>query len=313
VSQYASAPTRMQQPGTAKLLPGRGALGRSYWRNALASRAVLVPLIPALIFFTAFLVVPLAITLWLSLAPSVLIQQGVSGLGLGNYVYYFQTGFYVEALVRTVLISLATMFCSLLVGYPTAYILRGVSNRVGSTLLLALTFPILAGPIVVVIGWMVLLSSGGPLSQLLFLLRLVKAPPNFIGTELAVTISLIQFTVPFVVLNIFNSLARIDPVLKLAAESLGANPWRAFWEVTWPMSLPGVLSASLISFSLAMSAFVAPHYLGGDARLEATTLIYQFMLGTFNWQMASTVAVLLVAVSLGILFAQDRIVSKAIR
>ena len=95
--------------------------------------------------------------------------------------------------------------------------------------------------------------------------------------------------------------------------SLGAGPWDTFVSVIWPLSLPGVLSASLLAFSLAMSAFVTHAYIMGEVRLVITTLINQLLITAFNWEMASTAAIILLILSVAILLVYNRLVRQAIR
>jgi putative spermidine/putrescine transport system permease protein len=254
----------------------------------------------------------LCITIYYSLRPNSLLEGAAALTPAANYVYLARRGVYLDAFVRTFRLALYVVAGALLLGYPTALALRRLQARVGSTLILGLSFPILGGPLVVVLGWMLLLPGRGPVNSLLIGLGLVSEPIRFIGTELAVVIALVQFTLAFVVLSIFNSLMRIDPYLTEAASSLGASPWRAFLHVTWPLSLPGVLSASILAFSLTVGAFIAPHYLGGETLLVATTLIAQLMLTVFNWELASTAAVVLIALSLVIIAVYNRIVARAI-
>ncbi len=227
-------------------------------------------------------------------------------------MYLAQHGVYVDVFVRTFRLAAYVVMGSLLLGYPAALALRHLHTRLGSTLILGLSFPILAGPLVIVMGWMLLLPKNGPVNHLLLGLGLIHQPMQFIGTETAIVIALVQFTLAFVVLNILGSLLRIDPALIEAAGSLGANPSRAFWHVTWPLSLPGVFSASILAFALAAGAFMAPYYLGGDTQLVATTLVTQFMLTAFNWELASATAVVLVAMSLVMIFIYSKTVTRVI-
>src|SRR5579863_6783067 len=108
-----------------------------------------LPLAPGLVFLTLFLVLPLAATAWLSLSPNVLIK--FDGPGLDNFAYLIGKAYYVDVLWRTVRVALATTLAALVLGYPAAYVLRAVSERLGSTMVIGLTFPILAGPLVVVL------------------------------------------------------------------------------------------------------------------------------------------------------------------
>ena len=271
------------------------------WWTALA-------LTPAVVFLTLFMVIPLLLMFTQSLHPTKLIGEGSRSIGLANYLYLAQRSVYVEAFVRTFHLALYAVVGAVLLGYPTALVLRQLHERAGSTLVLGLTFPILAGPLVVVLGWMLLLPKTGPVNHILVSLGVVSSPIQLIGTETAVVIALVQFSLSFVVLNILNSLLRIDPTLTEAASSLGANPLRTFWHITWPLSLPGVLAGAIIAFGLAVSAFVAPQYLGGDTLLVATTLIGQFILTRLNWELASATGLVLVIISIGAIFVFNKVV-----
>ena len=279
--------------------------GRDRWHG-------LLPLVPGLVFLLLFMLFPLSLSIYYSLQPNALLPPQAASAPAANYVYLLKRHVYVDAFLRTLRLAAYVVTGALLLGYPTALALRRYHARLGSTLILGLSFPILAGPLVIVLGWMLLFIRGGPVNQLLMTLGLIGQPIVWIGTERAVAIALIQFTLAFVVLSIFNSLMRIDPALIEAAGSLGANPVRAFWYVTWPLSLPGVVSGSILAFSLAVGAFMAPHYLGGDTRLVATTLIAQFMLTAFNWELAATAAILLVGAALVFIAVYNKAVGRLV-
>ena len=103
---------------------------------------------------------------------------------------------------------------------------------------------------------------------------------------------------PFAILTLYTAIKQIPRDLYEAAESLGAGPVRAFRDVTLPLSLPGVLSTSIILFSLSASSYISPHYLGGAAELTLTTLIGQFILSTYNSPLAGAAAILLLLIML---------------
>lgn len=267
-------------------------------------------LLPAVALLVVGLLVPLAATAWLSLSPNVLVS--FEGPALENYRYLFGKDYYLDAILRTLRIAFKVTLVSLAVGYLAALALKGVAQRVGATMIVGLTFPILAGPLIIVLGWMMLLADGGPLLRPLVQAGWI-APLRLIGTETAIVIGLVHFTLPFVVLTLYASLRQIPEDLAEAARSLGAGPWQVFRRITWPLSLPGVLSAALIAFSLAASAYVSPHYLGGAVQLVLTTLVGQFILVTFNSQMAAAAAMLLLVIMVVIVFVFTRLVSRLIR
>src|ERR1700710_1287679 len=122
-----------------------------------------VLLLPPALLLIVFLAVPLCATIWLSLSPNVLVH--FSGHGFGNFGYMLSKSYYIGVGLRTLRLALETTVVSLVLGYLAALVLRDLPARVSGALTLAMTLPILAGPLVVVLGWMILLSDGGPMLQ----------------------------------------------------------------------------------------------------------------------------------------------------
>ncbi len=274
-------------------------------------------LLPATIFYFIFMLAPLAVVIYYSIQPNPLITEEIEGFTWKNYAYFFTQRYYADTVLRTLKFSLISAIISVVVGYTTALVIQKYSNKIGSTAILALSFPILAGPIVTVMGWMIMLTSTGAIGQSVAFFRTLLgyevATKRLLGTDVAVIIGMVHFNLAFVVLNILNVLEKIEPSLQEAAMNLGANRWKTFWSVVWPMSLPGVLSASLISFALSMNSFVTPLYLGNTSRPVLTTLISQFMLSTYNWQMASATSVILLVISLVIIVSYNHVVNRSIK
>jgi ABC-type spermidine/putrescine transport system permease subunit I len=266
-------------------------------------------LFPSAALLTVFLLVPLCATAWLSLSPNVLID--FPGHGFGNYAYLLGKPYYATVLVRTLRLAAEVTVLSILIGYPAALAMRGLSASRAGAIALAMTLPVLTGPLVVVLGWMILLSKGGPLLAPLADLGIVV--PKLLGSETGIVIGSVHFVLPFVVLSLASLLRGIPEHLLEAAQSLGASPQKCFCRVIFPLSLPGILSAMIIAFSLGASAFVAPHYLGGPADLTLTTLVSQFVLATYNGEMAATVSVVLLIVMAATVFLMTALVSRHLR
>jgi ABC-type spermidine/putrescine transport system permease subunit I len=142
---------------------------------------------------------------------------------------------------------------------------------------------------------MALLPNRGPLFGPLIDAGWIS-PPNVLGTEFAVLISLVQFMLPFAILTLYTSLRQIPNDLYEASQNLGANAIQKFMHITLPLSLPGILSSTIIVFSLGASSYISPHYLGGASEQTLTTLIAQFVLVTYNSPMAAASAMLLIVV-----------------
>jgi putative spermidine/putrescine transport system permease protein len=265
---------------------------------------------PASVFLFLLLVVPLLATLYLSLQPNVLLTFDPPSFA--NYAHLLSVPYYYEVLLRTLRTAFVSTLIALLIGYPSAYVLKLLSGRFAGTMVIGLTFPILAGPLVVILGWMILLADGGPILRPLIALGVVP-PLHLLGSEAAVDISLVHFTLPFVILTLHSSFKQIPNAAIEAARSLGASWWQVVRHVIWPLSVPGVTSAVLIAFSLSASSYISPHYLGGPNQLTLTSIVAQFVFGTYNVQLAGAAALLLLAVMAVTTLAFTKLTARMVR
>jgi ABC-type spermidine/putrescine transport system permease subunit I len=267
-------------------------------------------LLPSLLLVAALLGLPLIVILVTSFQPNALFP--INGAGLFNYEYLLGSKYYLGILIRTLRLAIVGALVTVPLGYVTAMLLQRVSGRAANLAMMGLTFPILAGPLVVILGWMALLPNRGPLFGPL-VDRGWIAPPDVLGTEVAVLASLVQFMLPFAILTLYTSLRQIPNDLYEASQNLGANALQKFLHVTLPLSLPGILSSTIIVFSLGASSYISPHYLGGAADQTLTTLIAQFVLVTYNSPMAAAAAVLLIAVMMAFIFGIGALFGRLIR
>jgi len=142
-------------------------------------------------------------------------------------------------------------------------------------------------------AWVNILQRDGLLNQVLLALRIVDEPPAWLATDTAVYIGIVYSYLPFMVLPIYATLEKMDDTLIEAAADLGCPRWKAFWLVTLPLSLPGVLAGALLCFIPIVGEFVIPDLLGSSQ----TTMIGQRLWTEFfankDWPVASAVAVVL--------------------
>ena len=267
-------------------------------------------LLPSALLLLLFLALPLSATVWLSLEPNALVR--FEGHGFGNYGYLAGRAYYLGVVARTFRLAAESTAIALLLGYPAALALRGETERTAGTLSLLMTLPVLAGPLVVVLGWMILLSNGGPLLGPLVRAGVIGRV-QWLGSETGILIGVVHFVLPFVVLSLASVVRGLPQPLLEAARSLGARPLARFRLVIFPLALPGLVSATVIAFSLSMSSFVAPHFLGGPADLTLTTLISQFVLATFNGQLAAAAATVLLVLMTSVIGALTIGAARAVR
>ena len=248
-------------------------------------------LLPA-VLITASLLVACLIILRFSFNTWSPASGMVSSWTLANYVAFLSDSFHYRAFLTTLKIGVIVTGTALILGYPVAYLLS-ISRR-KHLILFLIVLPLMMDVLVRAYGWIVLLSRSGLVNRALVWTGVLERPMQFLGTETAVVLELLHEVLPFMILPIAGVLQRIDPALREAAIGLGASRPAAFLRVTLPLSLPGLLAGTLLTFTLTMSAFVAPLVLGGGRVPMMSILIQQQMTMLLNWPAGSAQAIVLV-------------------
>lgn len=244
--------------------------------------------LPLAIFLQLFYVVPLLLLIANSF-------QGDGGVGitLKNYTDFFDNPVNVKVLIDTFLMGIQVTIVSLLIGYPVAYLYIKASSFWKGVLTFLIMLPLLTSAVVRTFGWVVILGRQGLINTALLQLGIIEEPIRLLFTHNGVLIALTQVWMPMMVLPIVASLAQIDPRLAAASESLGGGFWRTFWQITFPLTLPGIISGSLLVFALTVSSFVTPSIIGGGQLIYLPTLIYQQGIILLNQPFAAAVSTLL--------------------
>ena len=278
--------------------------GVAVTRTGARRRLDLLPIVllgPAVLWTLAFFLVPLA----------VMIRQSFvrEGFSLFYYQKLFSTPLYVGAMVKTLEISLVVTAGCLLLGYPVAYLIATAGPRVRSLVLLLVLIPYWLDYIVRSYSWMVLLGRMGLINRTLMALGLMGEPVSILYTVWSVYVGMIQILLPLMVLTLYGAMHGIDQRLVQAAAIHGAGPWEAFRRVFFPLSLPGVYGACLLTFVVSMGFYITPALLGGRKEAMISQLIYTLASDMLDWPLASAVSALLLAVSLVIVIVYNRLFS----
>ena len=228
---------------------------------------------------------------------------------LENYIRFFADEFYRSVFLDTVKISLTVTVLALVLGYPLAYLLSISRHR--GILMFLIIMPLVMDVLVRAYGWIILLSDRGLVNVLLVTLGILDSPTRLIYTRASVVMELLHEVLPFTILPIASVLQKIDPSLKEASIGLGANKLRTFWQVTLPLSLPGILAGTILTFALGMSAFVAALILGGGRVHMMSTLIRQQMTVLLNWPLGSAESVILVVLVMVLMYFYTRTLRRA--
>lgn len=198
-----------------------------------------------------------------------------------------------EVMWRSARYALTTTAACLLLGYPLAYYIAVYGGRFRSQLLILVVLPFWTSYLIRTFAWTTLLQKEGVINAVLLKLHLISQPLQMLNTDFSVILGLTYGFLPFATLPIYVSLENQDRSLVEAAADLGATPMQAFWKVVFPLSLPGVISASLITFVPAMGDFVSAEILGSPETQMIGNLIQQQFLALFNWPMGSALSLVL--------------------
>ena len=262
---------------------------------------------PALLLFTALLLVPLLLTAVLSFN----VYDTTTGVQAGqytleHYVHVFTDDYYLGIFWRTFWISLLVTLICVAVGAPEAYVLSRMRNPWRSILLLIVLAPLLVSVVVRAFGWSMLLGPEGLVNGALRFIGI--GPVKMLYTEIAVVVALVHVMLPFMVIPVWTSLQKLDPGVENAALSLNASPFTTLRRVVLPQVMPGVLSGSLIVFGLSASSFAIPGLLGGRRLKMVATIVYDEYLHELNWPLGATVALVLLVANMIVMLSFNRVV-----
>lgn len=265
---------------------------------------------PALTLFGVLLLVPLCMTFFLSFNSFGFYTGIENTVSMENYAEVVSDSYFWEIFGRTFAIALATTFFCALLGVPQAYILYRLSPAWRSIVVLIVIGPLLISVVVRTLGWAILLGNNGVINSALQNWGLIEHPIKMMYTSGGIVLALTHVFLPFMVLAVWAALQRKDPAVEAAAESLGARPFTIFRRIVLPQVIPGILSGSLIVFSMAASSFATPAILGGRRVKVVATTVYDEFLNTLNWPLGAAIAMLLLASVMVIMLAWNRLVER---
>lgn len=263
----------------------------------------------------ALLLLPAALAL-LTLAAAYVIFLGVSfatqtpggitygaPFGLHNYLRFINSGPDVSVLVLTVLYSVRITLLVTALGYPLGYFLVRSGRPFWRNLLLGLlVVTFFSGSVTRAYSWLVLLGNHGLVNVLLEGMGLTGHPIRMIYNFTGVSVALVHFLLPYFVFTIIGTMKNLPRGCEDAARDLGAGPLHVFRRVTLPLSLPGVMIAGTLTYSLALSTFVFPLLLGGGRVELVSNAIYRDIFVNFDQPYAATSSVIYLVVALASIF-----------
>lgn len=277
---------------------------------ALVSRLVIIIPYAWLLFF---FLVPFFIVFRISLSQTAIamppytpvfdLAEGLSGIlasmrafSADNYVWLTEDVLYFNAYVSSIVIATVSTFLTLLIGYPIAYGMAKAPPSMRPVLLMMVILPFWTSFLIRVYAWIAILKPEGLLNQFLLAIGIIDQPLIILNTNSAVYIGIVYSYLPFMVLPIYSALEKMDHSLIEAAQDLGCTPIKAFWRVTFPLSIPGVIAGCLLVFIPAVGEFVVPDLLGGSETLMIGKTLWNEFNSNRDWPVSSAVATILLLI-----------------
>lgn len=263
--------------------------------------------------FVVFFVMPVGF--FLSVSVALYLEPGIfdDTFTLENYARLVRDDYALGVLTDTLRISAYVTVLCLVLGYPLAMFIARETGFVRRAVMIVTVASLFTNLVVRTYGWLVFLTPRGLFNNMLLDAGLIDKPLRLMFNETGVIIGLVQIMLPIQIIVLAVSLQAIDKVLEDAASIAGAGKVRIFTRIIWPLSLPGVISGSILVFTLSMSSFITPEFLGGGRVMVLGTLIRQLMTRSLNYPFAAAVSATLLLLAIAMLVSLAIISRRVMR
>jgi putrescine transport system permease protein len=235
------------------------------------------------------------------------LKAAFAALSLDNFRLLVSDDLYILSYLRSLVVALVSTAILLAIGYPIAYGMARLPRGWQSVAMMLVIVPFWTSFLIRIYAWINILQHDGLLNKMLLALHIVSTPVVWLSTDSAMYLGIVYSYLPFMILPLYATLARMEPALLEAAADLGSSPREAFWLVTFPLSLPGVGAGVLLCFIPIVGEFVIPDLLAGsNSMMIGQTLWLEFFTNK-DWPVASATAVVLLALLLVPLLIYDRL------
>ena len=293
--------------------------GRSLFAGP-ARRAAVAPLLWMLLFF----LLPFGFVLKISLSHTAVaqppylpvfdvthgiaaIRAAFAGLSLENFRLLISDDLYIVSYLRSVVVALVSTAILITIGYPIAYGMSRLPARWQPIAMMLVIVPFWTSFLIRIYAWINILQHDGLLNKVLLALHVVSVPVVWLSTDTAMYLGIVYSYLPFMILPLYAKLVKMDSSLLEAAADLGSSRLKAFWLVTFPLSLPGVAAGALLCFIPIVGEFVIPDLLAGsESPMIGQTLWLEFFTNR-DWPVASAIATVLLVLLVAPLLVYDRL------
>ena len=275
---------------------------RELKNHAAKERRVLLGLTsPAVLCVLTIMVIPVAWLFYLSFIGS------DGNFSLEHYQRMLDSKSYARIFFTTFKVSLLTTVICVFIGYPLAYFLSQLPTRVANICMLSVLLPFWTSLLVRTYSWLVLLQRKGIINQVGMDMGFWDEPLKLVHNLSGTLIGMVHIMLPFLILPLYASMKSIPQDYMKASSNLGATPTQSFWQVFFPLSMPGLMAGSLIVFILSLGFFVTPAILGGGKVIMVAMQITSNIELFFDWGAASALGVVLLVMTFAVLFIASKL------
>jgi len=212
-------------------------------------------------------------------------------LNLGNYAFLIEDNLYWKAYLNSIFVAAVSTLLCLLIGYPMAYAIARANSATRNVLLLLVILPFWTSFLLRVYAWIGILKNNGVINNFLMWLGVIDEPIVMLQTDFAVYLGIVYSYLPFMVLPLYTAIEKLDLSLLEAAADLGCRPVKAFFRITVPLTMGGIIAGCMLVFIPAVGEFVIPALLGGPDSLMIGRVLWEEFFNNRDWPIASAVAI----------------------
>ena len=249
-------------------------------------------LAPMYLFTVVFLIGPFVYMLVLSFLSRAETWGVVNEFTLRNYRRILEP-LYFSTFVDSVKLAVLVTAMVALIGYPFGYFMAKLPPRRRGTMLMLVMIPFYTSSLMRLYGWIIVLRANGLLDKLLMALYITSAPLKILYTYPAVAVGMVYALLPFMMLSVYSSVEKMDWALVEAARDMGASPSRAFFTVTLPLTMPGLMTGVILTFVPSMGLFFVADILGGNKIVLVGSLIQEQLMKVHDQPFAAALSVIM--------------------
>lgn len=270
---------------------------------------ILSTIVPTFSWMAVFLAIPMIYMIMVSFFTRGTYGQIVQKLTVINYTKLFSP-LYVKIFGDSMLMSLFTTLLCLLLGYPFAYYISRVNKKYKGLLMMLIIIPFWTNSLIRTYAWILLLGMNGIINNILLSLHIITKPIQMLYNYGAIFVGMVYTLFPFMVLPIYTSIDKLDKSYLEAASDLGAKPWKRFWTITVPLTMPGIIAGSILVFIPSLGYFFIPDLMGGSKLMLIGNLIQNQFLTARNWPLGAALSVILIIITFVIIGGINKITGK---